>query len=418
MRVLAAGVLWGTVGPAELLAKSPAGPVALGGARVLTGGIVLAAIAVIATPGSFRSLTRKAWLPLLAASCANATFQGAFFTSAARTGAAVATAVTFGLAPVSTGLCERIMLGTTLPRRWMTGTACAVVGCVLMAMPSGPTRTDVLGLACAALAGGCFGVYTVSAKRMIRADVNMMAAVPVTLLISGAALSPWTLRALPALAAPRSLLLEAWLGPVAVSLAYWLFVSGLRHVTAATAGTLSLAEPLVATVLGIGVLGERPPPLVASGSLLLLGGLVLVSVPWPARLLPSAIRVRRGNRIRRASRRAGPARGSADKPASRLVRASWRARRLGLGGNGGKVRGTRGSPQMCSHASPEGSVPAGSRRDRRGRNSQRRLGTDHRAARQQRHAAARARSRVLPDHGRRATDFAGADRHDDATAQA
>jgi drug/metabolite transporter, DME family len=30
---------------------------------------------------------------------------------------AVATAVTFGLAPVSTGLCERIMLGTGLPRR-------------------------------------------------------------------------------------------------------------------------------------------------------------------------------------------------------------------------------------------------------------------------------------------------------------
>lgn len=284
IRVLAAGVLWGTVGPAELLARSPAGPVALGGARVLSGGIVLAAVALTATPGAFRSLPRTGWPALLAASCANATFQGAFLTSAARTGAAVATAVTFGLAPVSTGLCERIMLGTGLPHRWIIGTACAIAGCVLMAVPGGPVRVDGIGLACGALAGGCFGVYTVSAKHMIRAGVNMLAAVPVTLLISSAALSPWTLRALPVLAVPRSLILEAWLGPVAVAVAYWLFVTGLRHITAATAGTLSLAEPLVATALGIGVLGERLSLPIAAGSLLLLGGLVLVSVPWPWRL--------------------------------------------------------------------------------------------------------------------------------------
>lgn len=283
MRVLAAGVLWGTVGPAELLARSPAGPLALGGARVLSGGIVLAVIALAAAPGGFRSLPRAAWPAILAASCANATFQGAFFTSAAHSGAAVATAVTFGLAPVSTGLCERIMLGTRLSRRWMTGTASATAGCVLMTLPAGPVRTDVLGLACGALAGGCFGVYTVSAKRMLDAGVNMLTAVPVTLVISGAALSPWMLRSLPALAAPRSLLLEAWLGPVAVSLAYWLFIRGLRYVAAATAGTLSLAEPLVATALGIGVLGEHLSLLTAGGSLLLLGGLVYVSVPWPAR---------------------------------------------------------------------------------------------------------------------------------------
>jgi DME family drug/metabolite transporter len=281
--VLGAGVLWGTVGPAELLAKSPAGPIALGGARVLSGGIALTAVALIIAPGAFRTLPRTAWPPLLAASCANALFQASFFTSAARTGAAVATAMTFGLAAVSTGVCERIMLGTRLPPRWMTGTACAIVGCVLMAVPSGPVHVDDLGLVCGALAGGCFGVYTVSAKRMIRTGVNMSAATPATLLASAIALSPWTLRALPALATPRSLILEAWLGLAAVALAYWLFVRGLRHVTAATAGTLSLAEPLVATALGIGVLGEHLAPLVTIGSLLLLGGLVVVSVPWPIR---------------------------------------------------------------------------------------------------------------------------------------
>jgi DME family drug/metabolite transporter len=286
LSVLAAGVLWGTVGPAELLAKSPAGPVAAGGARILSGGIVLAVIALVVSRGSVRSLSRTAWPPILAAACATATFQCAFFTSTARTGAAVATALTFGIAPVSTGLCERLVLGTRLTRRWTTGTACAVAGCAVIAVPGGPVHVDGLGLACGVLAGGCFGVYTISAKRLIGAGVNMLAAVPATLLIGGAALTPWTLPALPELTAPRSLALVAWLGPATVALAYWLFVTGLRNVTAATAGTLSLAEPLVATALAIGLLGEHLSAHVAAGCLLLLGGLTIVSVPWP--LPPSA----------------------------------------------------------------------------------------------------------------------------------
>jgi len=280
--VLAAGLLWGTVGPAEILANSPAGPVAVGGARILTGGLVLAAVTLATKPGAFRALPRAAWPAILAASAATAIFQGTFLTSAARTGAAVATAVTFGIAPVSTGLCEWVVLGARPPRRWAAGTACAVAGCALFSVPAGPLRVDGLGLVCGVVAGGCFGVYTVSAKRLIRAEVNMLTAVPVTLLLGGAVLCPWTLPRLPALAAPRSLVLVAWLGPVTAALAYWFFVTGLRRVTAATAGTLSLAEPLVATVLAVGILRERLSPALVAGSLLLLGGLIIVSVPWPA----------------------------------------------------------------------------------------------------------------------------------------
>jgi DME family drug/metabolite transporter len=283
--VLAAGLLWGTVGPAEILARSPAGPVAVGGARILSGGLVLAVIAGVRDPRAFRALPRTAWPALLAASAATAMFQGTFLTSAARAGAAVATAVTFGIAPVSTGLCERIMLGTRLARRWVAGTACAIGGCVLISAPpgagasSGPSHADVVGIACGVVAGGCFGVYTVSAKRLISDNVNMQAAVPVTLLLGGAALAPWTLAQRHELSGPRSLGLVLWLGPVTVALAYWLYVRGLRHVTAATAGTLSLAEPLVATAAGIGLLHEHLSLPMAAGTLVLLGGLTLVSVP-------------------------------------------------------------------------------------------------------------------------------------------
>jgi DME family drug/metabolite transporter len=79
----------------------------------------------------------------------------------------------------------------------------------------------------------------------------------------------------PDLAWGRSLALVLWLG-VATVVGYMCFVTGLRRVTAAM---LSLAESLVAAVLALAVLGERPPPLAMAGAALLLAGLVLVSLP-------------------------------------------------------------------------------------------------------------------------------------------
>jgi DME family drug/metabolite transporter len=281
--VLAAGVLWGTVGPAQVLAGSDAGPVAIGGARIFSGGVILAALALVTDRRAFLTLGRRAWGPVAAASAATGIFQAAFFSAVDRTGAAVATAVVFGLAPVSTGLCERLVLGTRLSRRWWAGTACAVGGVALLMVPGSAVHVDPAGIGLSLMGGTCFGVYTVSAKVLTGRNAGMAAAVSVTLLAGGAALLPWTLAALPALAEPRSAVLVAWLGIAATAAAYMFFVTGLGGVAAATAGTLSLAEPLVAAVLAIAVLGERMSVPVAAGSLLLLGGLFVVSAPARAR---------------------------------------------------------------------------------------------------------------------------------------
>lgn len=304
--VLLAGVLWGTVGPAQLLAGPVAGPAALGGARILVGGLVLVAVVLATDPASFRLLTGRAWPAVLAASAATATFQTAFLTSVATTGAAVATALTFGVAPVATGICERIALGTRLTRRWVAGTGCAVVGCALLLTPADGVQVDLLGAALGVLAGACFGVYTVSAKQLIHRGVPMPAAVAVTLLVGGAALAPWTLAALPAFTTPRGLILVVWLGPITAAAAYWFFVTGLRRVSAATAGTLSLVEPLVAAALAVLLLGERLSAPVTAGAVLLLGGLVVVSAPagQAVRRAPTPTATAARTRPPRASRNA------------------------------------------------------------------------------------------------------------------
>ena len=104
----------------------------------------------------------------------------------------------------------------------------------------------------------------------------------------------------------RALLTVAWLGPVTTAAAYMLFVRGLRTVSAATAGTLSLAEPLVAALAGIGLLHEHlaAPALLGCG--LLAAGLAFASLrPAPAL-----------RRVRPRSPRPGAVAGSAPDAAS------------------------------------------------------------------------------------------------------
>ena len=66
----------------------------------------------------------------------------------------------------------------------------------------------------------------------------------------------------------------AWLGVATVALAYVLFGRGLLGVGVATAGTLTLAEPATAAVLGIVVVGERFGGTTLIGVALIVAGLV------------------------------------------------------------------------------------------------------------------------------------------------
>ena len=63
----------------------------------------------------------------------------------------------------------------------------------------------------------------------------------------------------------------------------------MQSIPASTAGTLGLAEPLVAVVLAVLVLGERLAPLAIVGGLLLLAGVALASLPPLRRRAPAAL---------------------------------------------------------------------------------------------------------------------------------
>lgn len=256
--VLIAAVLWGTVGPAQVVAGSSADPGALGVARLLVGGMILALPMAWSLP--WKRLLRRDVLPWMLAA------------------AALGTVIALGCAPVATGVFAWWWLRERPAGAWLAGTADAIVGCALVLLPSGGGQVDVLGVAFAVVSGVCYGAYTVAAKKFLSCDVPPTATVTATLLLGGILLSPLLIVFPSHLFGANSLALIAWLGIGTTAVAYMCFVSGLRRISAANAGTLSLAEPLTAAMLGVLVLGERLTVPATAGCLLLLAGLIIVSI--------------------------------------------------------------------------------------------------------------------------------------------
>ncbi|SEG80874.1 drug/metabolite transporter, DME family [Actinacidiphila yanglinensis] len=277
--VLAAAVLWGTVGPAQVLASSPMTPAALGGWRLLVGGLVLGAFTV--RPARVRALAgRTVLLPLVVCALSTGIYQAAFLSSVERTGAALATVIALGTAPAATGLCARWATGERVGSAWLVSTAAAVAGCALLMAP-GNSRVDPLGLLLAVTAGTCYGLYTVFAKKLAAAaPADRLPALSALSLLAGSLpLLPSVVTDAAAVRHGTTLALIAWLGVATTAVAYRLFTAGLRHVRATTAGTLSLAEPLAAAVIGSLLLHEHLTPAAWAGCALILAGTVHACLP-------------------------------------------------------------------------------------------------------------------------------------------
>jgi len=71
--------------------------------------------------------------------------------------------------------------------------------------------------------------------------------------------------------------LGLWLGIVTVALAYWAYASGLKNLQPRETTMITLAEPVVATILGAVVLDERPAVLAWLGIIMVIAALTYES---------------------------------------------------------------------------------------------------------------------------------------------
>ena len=272
--VLLAAVCFGTTGTAQTLGPDAA-PLTVGATRIAIGGLLLLLVAR-ATPRAAAPWARRE-LGVVAA--AIAVYQLSFFAAVDRTGVAVGTVVALGTAPALAGIAGRLVDGEPLTRRWAHATALACGGVTLLVVGGGAS-VDPLGIMLAVVSGSGYATYTILAKRLLKAGHAPERVMAAAFSLGALLLAPVLLAGdVGWIATVDGLAMAVFLGAIPTALAYVLFARGLRRLTAGETATLTLAEPLTATGLGIVALGERPGTGAAIGAALVLAGLLTLAAP-------------------------------------------------------------------------------------------------------------------------------------------
>lgn len=274
--VLAAAILWGTTGTAQRLAPAGASPLSIGAVRLILGGAALLILSRLRIPKRHRAL----WFrreTILSAVCISA-FQLLFFAGVQKTGVATGTMVTIGSAPIFAGIYTYLRYRLSPGRTWLIATGFSILGCVLLTLGGGNLQANAVGIFLNLAAGFSYAMYIAFSKVLL----SRYSAEEVT----GKIFTIGSLLLLPVLLSQdlswlwslRGVGTALHLGIITLALAFLLFSYGLSKISYPSAVTLSLAEPITATLLGVFLLGESMAPLSIIGLALVFIGLFLLSM--------------------------------------------------------------------------------------------------------------------------------------------
>ena len=274
MAVVIGAALWGSIGP--IAALYPTGS-ALGLAswRQVVGSIALVLWVWLSRSGWSRWGRRDVRMTL-AGIVSVAAYSLLYFPSVFLCGVATATVVSIGAAPVIAGLAHR-MRGGTVSRAWLVATGIAIAGMCLVVLPGAHTSGNWLGVLLAVLAAASYALQAHTIRALVARHGS---AEVVAVLFSGAAivLAPFGLLSFGLVTSSViSVLGLVYLGVFTIAVAYALFARGLRDVSAHAAVTLSLVEPVSATVLAALIAHQIPAAAQVVGITITIGALVLLA---------------------------------------------------------------------------------------------------------------------------------------------
>jgi DME family drug/metabolite transporter len=204
-------------------------------------------------------------------------YQISFFIGAARIGVAMGTLGALATAPFFAGVLGWIV-GTGKPSGiWAISTVMGVIG---LALITGVSEVrDNLGFFAVFISGVMYAIFTVFGVRLTCTHDVTGAEVLGAAFGIGAVLS-----------LPIVLFTSAWInsallvgfvlyiGLATTALGYILFGNGLTHLSPGTVSTLTLAEPVLATLMGVFILGEAMNLRGWIGCAVIIGALALLGI--------------------------------------------------------------------------------------------------------------------------------------------
>lgn len=281
--ILAGAILWGNTGTVQALGPAEAQPLALGIIRILIAGMVLCIPACIYS----KSLpTFKPFSAILPAAISAVVYQITFFSAVKATGVSVGTIVGIGSAPIFAGVVAWLIRGEKPGVRWYFATLAGVSGTTLVALSTSMSSVVLTGVFLALASGLSYAFLAVFMKNIFQHRSDTVTATGEIFVLGGLLMCPllftYDLSWATQTDGAATIL---YLGLVTGALAYYLFSKGLQTVTVATAGTLTLGEPLTAGLLGVFILGEQLNVKGWCGIFLLLLGLIILMAPTRKRSL-------------------------------------------------------------------------------------------------------------------------------------
>lgn len=255
LAVLGAASLFGTSAAAVTLVGPDANAPAIAASRLVVGAAGLIVVVAITAPGR-RALIRLWRRPLLwAMGLAVAGYQSLFFLGVSRTGVAVGTLASLALAPFLAGVLGWLLREGAPGVVWAISTVLAVGGMALLTMGDGESR-DLFGILAAMGAGASYAVYTVLGVRLTRDGEASSHVLGASFGLAAVFTVPFFVLAGAWWWSVGGVALLLWLGLATTTFAYLLFGIGLRTLQPGHIATLNLAEPVVATLLGVALLSE------------------------------------------------------------------------------------------------------------------------------------------------------------------
>ena len=283
----AAAVLWGGLYVISAATFEAIPPATLTLVRLALG------VAVLLAFGRLRGVSigwsevphRAAWIAaLVAATSMLLQFGGTALTSGVE--GSVVTMAT----PIFVLLFGRILDGVAIPRRAWGGIALAVAGVLLLSLRgsggslnvSDPSR--LLGMLALIGAGAAWALYSSLGRPLVAAigasrAIGLTAALALVFITPVAAVELLLLGGIDLAAAttPAALGAVAYLAIAATAIGWSLWYRGYAAAAPRVAAAALFLQPLVAALLGVGLLGETADPALFAGAVLLLGGVALIS---------------------------------------------------------------------------------------------------------------------------------------------
>lgn len=272
--VFLGAVLWGTTGTAQSFIPTTVDPLVVAALRLAISGFSL--LFIITVLGKMK-LTNWAWSATMMAAVSLALFQYFFFSSVRLTGVAIGTVISVGSAPLFAGIIEMILRKKAPTWKWGIATFLSILGCSILFLNSGLVVLNTTGILVGLVAGLSFALYTIFNKVVVK-NVSVIIAIAVVFTISAVMLMPFIfLFESNGIMTKSGIISILYIGLVTTSIGYFLYSLGLKKIPSSSATTLALTEPLIATLLGVFVVGEYLSLTAWSGVAFLISGILILT---------------------------------------------------------------------------------------------------------------------------------------------